>query len=52
MKEYISSQGWRSCVVHDTGKAHHFVIPYVDENGIPQEPRFGVSSFRGKVITE
>jgi Short C-terminal domain len=24
----------------------------MDENGIPQEPRFGVSSFRGKAIRE
>jgi len=23
-----------------------------DENGIPQEPRFGVSSFRGNAIKE
>ena len=34
------------------GKAHQVVIPYVDENGIPQEPRFGVSSFGGKKIRE
>jgi type II secretory pathway pseudopilin PulG len=24
----------------------------MDENGIPQEPRFGISSFRGKAIRE
>lgn len=36
----------------DSGKAHHLVVPYVDENGIPQEPRFGASSFRGKAIKE
>lgn len=38
--------------LYDSGKAHHLVIPYVDENGIPQEPRFGASSFRGKAIKE
>ncbi|MGI0022097.1 MAG: SHOCT domain-containing protein [Nitrososphaeraceae archaeon] len=38
--------------IHDEGKAHHIVIPYIDENGIPQEPRFGVSSFRGKAIRQ
>jgi Short C-terminal domain len=38
--------------IHESGKEHHIVIPYVDENGIPQEPRFGVSSFRGKAIRE
>jgi len=38
--------------IHESGKEHHLVVPYVDENGIPQEPRFGVSSFRGKAIRE
>lgn len=38
--------------IQESGKEHHIVIPYVDENGIPQEPRFGVSSFRGKAIGE
>ena len=38
--------------MHDEGKAHHIVIPYIDENMIPQEPRFGVSSFGGKKIRE
>jgi len=37
---------------HDEGKAHHIVIPYVDENGIPQKPRFGISSIGGKAIRE
>lgn len=38
--------------IHDSGTAHHLVVPYIDENGIPQEPRFGISSFRGKAIKE
>jgi hypothetical protein len=38
--------------IHDSGKAHHIVIPYIDENGIPQEPRFGISSLGGKAIRE
>lgn len=38
--------------VHDSGKAHHIIVPYIDENGIRQDPRFGVSSFRGKAIRE
>lgn len=38
--------------IHDAGKAHHILIPYVDENGIPQEPRFGISSLGGKAIRE
>lgn len=38
--------------IHDEGKAHRLVIPYADENGIPQAPRFGISSFRGKTIRE
>lgn len=38
--------------MHDSGKAHHVVVPYIDENGIPQEPRFGASSIGGKVIRE
>lgn len=44
--------GIGSGMIHDSGKAHHIVIPFIDENGIPQEPRFGVSSFRGKAIRE
>ncbi len=38
--------------IHNSGKAHHIVVPYLDENGISQEPRFGVSSFGGKAIRE
>jgi hypothetical protein len=38
--------------IHESGKAHRLVIPYVDQNGIPQEPRFGISSLGGKAIRE
>lgn len=38
--------------MHNSGKAHHVVVPYIDENDIPQEPRFGASSLGGKVIRE
>jgi len=44
--------GFGSGTIHDEGKAHHIVIPYMDENGIRQEPRFGISSFGGKAIRE
>jgi hypothetical protein len=44
--------GLGSGMIHDSGKAHHIVIPYLDENNIPQEPRFGVSSLGGKAIRE
>ncbi len=44
--------GFGGGTVHESGKAHHIVVPYIDENGIPQEPRFGISSFRGKAIRE
>jgi hypothetical protein len=44
--------GIGSGMIHDSGKSHRIVVPYMDENGIPQEPRFGVSSFRGKAIRE
>jgi uncharacterized membrane protein len=27
-------------------------VPYIDENGIPQEPRFGVVSLSGRAIKE
>ena len=30
------------------GKKHHLLVPYIDENGILQEPIFGISSFGGK----
>jgi hypothetical protein len=32
--------------------AHGLVVPYIDQNGIPQEPRFGISSLGGKTIRE
>lgn len=38
--------------INESGKSHRIVIPYIDENGIPQEPRFGISSFGGKKIRE
>jgi hypothetical protein len=44
--------GIGSGILYDSGKAHHIAIPYTDENGIPQLPRFGISSFRGKAIRE
>jgi hypothetical protein len=34
------------------GKRHELIVPYIDENGIPQEPRFSVSSITGKAIKE
>ena len=37
-------------VLHEEGKSHRVVLSYVDENGVLQEPRFGISSFGGKVI--
>ncbi len=48
----IDNFGFGGGTVHDSGKVCHLVVPYMDENGIPQEPRFGVSSFRGKAIRE
>lgn len=39
-------------MINESGKSHRLVVPYTDENGIPQEPRFGISSFRGKAIRE
>ena len=37
-------------VIHETGQRHRLLIPYVDENGIVQQPVFGVSSYKGKDI--
>lgn len=37
-------------VIHETGQRHRLLIPYVDENGIVQQPIFGVSSYGGKDI--
>ena len=48
----ISNVGVGSGVIHESGKEHHIVVPYIDENGVSQEPRFGVSSFGGKAIRE
>jgi hypothetical protein len=33
-----------------SGRAHHILVPYVDENGIPQAPRFGLSSYMRETI--
>jgi hypothetical protein len=38
--------------IYESGKEHHLVVGYTDENGVPQAPRFGVTSFRGKAIRE
>lgn len=38
--------------IHDEGKSHHIIIPYIDENNISQKPRFGISSIGGKAIRE
>jgi hypothetical protein len=48
----LENIGFGAGVIHETGKAHHIIIPYMDENGIPQEPRFGISSFQGRAIRE
>ena len=39
-------------VIHESGKDHNLVVAYIDQNGIPQEPRFSVSSLGGKTIKE
>jgi hypothetical protein len=39
-------------VIHDSGKAHNLVVAYIDQNSIPQEPRFGVPSLGGKAVRE
>jgi hypothetical protein len=36
--------------IHETGQRHRLSVPYVDENGIVQQPVFGVSSYEGKEI--
>jgi hypothetical protein len=38
--------------IHESGKEHHLIVSYVDENGVPQASRFGVTSFRGKAIRQ
>jgi hypothetical protein len=37
-------------VMPERGQRHRLLIPYVDENGIIQQPIFGVSSYGGKEI--
>ena len=36
--------------IHETGQRHRLLIPYADENGIIQQPIFGISSYGGKDI--
>jgi len=38
--------------IQDEGKSHNILLPYVDENGIDQAPRFGIKSFTGNAIRE
>jgi hypothetical protein len=38
--------------IHESGKSHDIVVPYIDENGIEQAPRFGVTSLSGNAIRE
>jgi hypothetical protein len=42
--------GIGSGMIYGSGRAHHILVPYVDENGIPQAPRFGLSSYQGEAI--
>lgn len=42
--------GIGSGMIYGSGRAHHVLVPYVDENGIPQAPRFGLSSYKGEAI--
>jgi hypothetical protein len=42
--------GIGSGMIYGSGRAHHILVPYVDENGIPQAPRFGLSSYLGEAI--
>jgi hypothetical protein len=36
--------------IHETGQRHRLAVTHVDENGIVQQPVFGVSSYKGKEI--
>lgn len=38
--------------IKESGKGHDIVVPYIDENGIAQAPRFGVASLSGNAIRE
>ena len=31
----IDNLGFGGGIIHETGKAHHIIIPYIDENSIP-----------------
>ena len=33
-------------IIQEAGKKHRLLFPYIDENGIMQEPLFGISSFK------
>jgi hypothetical protein len=48
----IDNLGFGGGIIHETGRAHHIIIPHIDEYSIPQEPRFGISSFGGRGIRE
>jgi hypothetical protein len=45
-----NSVGFGGGVIQEAGKKHRLVVPYIDENGILQEPIFGISSYKGKTI--
>jgi Short C-terminal domain len=42
--------GIGSGMIYGSGRAHHVLVPYVDENGIPQASRFDLSSYKGEAI--
>jgi hypothetical protein len=46
----VGDIGVGSGMIYGSGRAHHILVPYVDENGIPQGPRFGLSSYKGEAI--
>jgi hypothetical protein len=43
--------GIGSGMIYGSGRAHHILVPYVDENGIPQAPRFGLSSLANGAVS-
>jgi len=48
----VDNIGLGGAFIHESGKAHRLIIPYTDENGIAQQPIFGVSSMGGKAIRQ
>jgi hypothetical protein len=44
------SYGLGGGFIHESGKRHRLIIPYIDENGVKQVPIFGISSLRGDLI--